>query len=84
MFEPGVYVEYNHLWPKSERLEKALQSNRTDYVYTMPGVKIHQRLIDKMVYASSQLTDKPLNRPNITCDINGLMCLIVKNVLNRC
>ena len=70
-------MEYIHLWPQSERLETAIQSGRYDYVYTMPGVKIHQPLIDKMAYAASQIMEQPLVRPTVACDMNGLKQLIV-------
>uniref|UniRef100_A0A914D0H7 Uncharacterized protein n=1 Tax=Acrobeloides nanus TaxID=290746 RepID=A0A914D0H7_9BILA len=81
MKEPGTYVEYIHLWPQSERLETAIQSGRYDYVYTMPGVKIHQPLIDKMAYAASQIMEQPLVRPTVACDMNGLKQLIVSGNL---
>jgi hypothetical protein len=83
MKEPGTYVEYIHLWPQSERLETAIQSGRYDYVYTMPGVKIHQPLIDKMAYAASQIMEQPLVRPTVACDMNGLKQLIVSTKTER-
>lgn len=73
-----TYQEHLQLWPNSERLNAVIQSGRFDnFVYTMPGVKYSQPLIDKMAYAFCQITDRQLKRETVSCDLNGLKHLIV-------
>lgn len=70
-------VEHVYFWPESDRLQIVLAAQRFDTVYTMPGLKSNELLLDKMAYATSQLKGVPIQRPTVPESVDGLKQLIV-------
>uniref|UniRef100_A0AC35GYB1 Uncharacterized protein n=1 Tax=Panagrolaimus sp. PS1159 TaxID=55785 RepID=A0AC35GYB1_9BILA len=77
MSQPSwIDVEHLYRWPENERLEIVVAAQRFETVYTMPGLKTDEVLIDKMAYATLQLKGVQVQRPTVPENVEGLKQLI--------
>ena len=70
-------VQHLYYWPENERLKTALQEGKFDIIYTMPGLKSDEMLVDKMAQTVLQMTGNKVTRPVINQNVEGLKQLIV-------
>uniref|UniRef100_A0A7E4UQP1 Trafficking protein particle complex subunit 12 n=1 Tax=Panagrellus redivivus TaxID=6233 RepID=A0A7E4UQP1_PANRE len=78
---PWAEVAHLYIWPESTSLQNAIDNGKFETVYTMPGIKSDDMLVDKMAVAVSQITGKHVQRPNVATNVDGLKQLIAQGHL---
>jgi tetratricopeptide (TPR) repeat protein len=74
-------VEYLYYWPESDRLQIVVAAQRFETIYTMPGIKSDEKLIDKMAFATLQLKGVQVQRPVVPENVEGIKQLIASENL---